>query len=55
MADFIFNMLNVQLFVTKTIREIIKGYDDELLRTAATFDSEKVKSSIFYLMGNVNK
>jgi hypothetical protein len=54
MANLILTFLNVELFVTKTVNELILGYDDELLRTAATFDSDRFKSSKFFLIGDVS-
>ena len=53
MANIVLGFLNIELFVTKTVREITSGYDDELLRSAATFDSDRFKTSKFFLLGDV--
>ena len=53
MADMILNFMNINLFVTKTVKELLTGYDDELLYSASIFDPDTVKSKQFSMLNGV--
>lgn len=46
-------IFNIKLFMTKTVRELIVGYNDPLLNMARFADPKKVKSSKFGLLDEV--
>ena len=51
--DFVFLTTGTTLFVTKTVGELIKGYDDRLLAMGAFFRPDKIKTSRFGFMNDV--
>ena len=53
-ADFAFLTTGTTLFINKTVREYLSGYEDPLLGMAAFFRPDKVKSSKFSYLANVN-
>ena len=48
----LFNMLSIKLFVTKSIKQLISGYEDPLMNLAKNFVSN-VKESKFSLLTGV--
>ncbi len=46
-------MMDSKLFITRSIGQLINGYEDELLAMAHEFEPEKIKSSVFSLLNNV--
>lgn len=48
-------LMNIKLFVTKTVGELISGYQDPLLKLAKTFEPNIVKSDKFSLLNDVSK
>ena len=52
-SSLLFDLFDLQLFINKTIKEIIYGYDDDLMYLASIFESEKIKSSKFSILNGV--
>lgn len=50
--DLVLKMYNTKLFVTKSVGELIKGYEDPLLKLGKTLN--KVKESMFSLTSGKN-
>lgn len=48
------NLVNAELFLNKTVKEIVNGYEDSLLYTANILDAEKVPSSKFSILAGVS-
>jgi hypothetical protein len=48
------NIMNVPLFKTKTVKELITGFEDPLLNMGKYADPNKVKSSKFSLLNDRN-
>ena len=53
-AEILLSFVNAKLFLNKTVREIVNGYEDSLLNVANILDSEKVPTSKFSILGGVN-
>ncbi len=52
MVNFINSMMDTQLFVQRSVGQLMQGYEDELLDIAHTYMPDKVKSNTFsFLMG----
>lgn len=49
-----FQIFNVKLFISKTVNELITGYNDPLLNLGRMADPSKVKSNQFSLLNGVN-
>ena len=53
--DFFFKLLDTELFVTRTVGELISGYNDPLMDLANTFLPSLIKENKFSLMNGVYK
>ena len=53
-ANIIMNVFYVDLFLTKSVKEIMTGYDDNLLLAGSIFNSDKVKTHRFNMLDGVN-
>jgi hypothetical protein len=53
--DFFFKLLDTELFVTRTVGELIYGYNDPLMDLANTFLPSLIKENKFSLMNGVYK
>ena len=53
-AEILLNLVDAELFLNKTVREIVNGYEDQLLYTANILDSGRVASSKFSILNGVN-
>jgi hypothetical protein len=51
--DFFFKFLDTDLFVTRTVGELISGYNDPLMSLANTFLPSLIKEEKFSLMNGV--
>ena len=52
-AYMLISSLGVELLVKKTVKELIVGYDDQILYTASIFAPDQVKTSKFSIMNGV--
>ena len=52
-AEILLNLVDAELFLNKTVREIVNGYEDQLLYTANILDSGRVASSKFSILNGV--
>ena len=52
-ANMLISSLGVELLVKKKVKELIVGYDDQLLYTASIFAPDQVKTSQFSIMNGV--
>ena len=55
MVNLVINILYTKLFVTKTVGEIMSGYDDDIMYLASILDSDLVKSSKFSVLNGVSQ
>ncbi len=55
LINLVLKLSNSKLFVKKTIKELISGYDDPLLTIANTFFPNMVKNKKFSLLNGVCK
>jgi len=53
--DFFFKLLETELFVTRTVGELIYGYSDPLMDLANTFLPSLIKENKFSLMNGLFK
>ena len=53
MVDDLLRLLNTKLFITKTVGELISGYQDPLMALAKMFLPEVIKDDKFSLINGV--
>jgi hypothetical protein len=52
-AEILLNLVDAELFLNKTVKEIVNGYEDQLLYTANILDPGRVASSKFSILNGV--
>ena len=53
-VNFVYSMMETKLFLTRTVGQIMGGYEDDLLGMAMEMVPDKVKSNIFSMTDNVS-
>lgn len=53
-VNFVYSMMETKLFLTRTVGQIMGGYEDDLLGMAMEMVPDKVKSNIFSMTDNQN-